>query len=276
MKAIFSVKVFWVFLLMFVFADNASAQDQIARCSNKDMQTTCPATCAALSCGDETFLEGNVSFCVTNFFGEEKRAEAADDSDCDLILGEEAVVPAVTEPEVEAQSGGEDCTLLNDIFEQEECELAKLAPECSRTVVELEGRSSLLVTDIKRELSTYGDLLTTDYGDVQNREALCNLTREELSESYQLASENPAVLRSLQRQAQDVQACQSDWEAVVRGYENAGLADSILDTLMRESEAELEELKGETESLSMSVQTLKNAVGTIRGVVKLHVNFCEG
>lgn len=266
------------FVVFFLLGTGASAQSSLQICSNSEMQNTCPASCAQLNCGDESFLENNVTFCVTNFFNEESRAKAKDSAACSSILGVAANSGTETEDaQFETTTAvEEDCTRHDDIFAQEECELAKLAPSCSPTVVELEGRSALLVTDIKAELSTYGDLLTRDYSDVKERDALCAFTRDELSSSFKLASENPAILKSLQRQAQDVQACQTDWEDVVRGYKAEGTSDSLIDTLVRGSEAKLEDLKVEISSLTTSVDKLENAATTIRGIIRLYVAFCDG
>ena len=129
---------------------------------------------------------------------------------------------------------------------------------------------------MKTEIAKYGELLTRKYGDVGEREALCAFSRAELSDSFKLASENPPVLESLQRQAQDIQNCQTSWEDALRNYKVEGTADSLVNTLVNESEGKLEGLKVGIKILTTSVDKLKNAAKTIQGIIGLYLTFCDG
>lgn len=267
---------------LFLIPTFAFGQSKLELCADAGFQKSCPASCAQIGCIDQNFISGNVNFCVTNFFNEESRGAAKDGPNCIAIFGvglTETNGGGDSEPvdpeSIKVVDSGKDCSTFSRISEQRRCELEKIAPACAPTVIELEKRAGLLVTDIKTELSTYGDLLTRDYSAVEERDALCQFTIAELDQNYAIAAENPAILRSLQRQAQSFQSCQTDWEDFVRGYDTQSSSDIRIDTLVRQSEAELEELKGEIVGLSESVVKLENAKQSIVEIIDVHIFFCD-
>lgn len=174
-----------------------------------------------------------------------------------------------------ADTTSNQCDQYETYSERRRCELTQLTPQCSPTVVELEGRARLLVTQIGQELAQYGGLLERDWTDITNRAALCSFSIAQLDENYQVASENPELLRALQRQATGIQTCQGDWETWLR--ENAGTqgSDALIDQVTRDAEAQLGPLKGEIANLGESVQKLESATDTIGEIIDVHIFFCD-
>lgn len=283
-----------VFAGFFGLSTQAAANPTLALCANEGLRATCLATCA-VGCTDAEFIGAHVNYCVdNNFFDPGARASAKDNANCATIFGaatgggtETTVVvtnpitPTTTEGTAVTTEGTtpaveeKDCSAITPISARRRCELNKFAPVCAPTFVELEQRASLLITDIKDEVGTYGDLLTRDYSIVAERDALCEFKLSQLDESYAIANENPIVLRSLQRQAQEIQACQTDWEVFVRGYEPSGGSDQLIDNVVRAAEQGLDPLKNEIAELSTSINKLENAKQTIVGIIDLHIFYCK-
>lgn len=254
-----------------------------APCLESDVRDLCPGSCAA-ACREAAFLEENATYCLNNGHFVDDPTAPGDAPACVEHFGTAIVVdpplppipgePTSTNTEA-VEPEGPDCDALTDVFEQRECELAKVAPACSPTVTELEARARLLVTEIDQELAQYGDLLTRDWTDVNNRQRLCEFSRAQLSENYQIATQNPEILRTLQRDAGDIQACQRDWEEWMRDNAETDASDSLIDAVTRDAEEQLGPLTEQMEELGVSVAKLQSAAETILGIVDVHIIYCD-
>lgn len=265
-------------LVMGIVAGHAGVADTLGEsseiCSDSEVQTICQTTCAPY-CGDRVFLEANLDYCSDNGFISFSPTPDADDDSCSAIFAHDTT-DSDGSGELVVNSGGDDaCAEFETHSERRRCELKQLTPACSPTVVDLEGRARLLVTEIGLELSQYGELLERDWTDINNRDALCTFSIAQLDDRYNLASENPALLRALQRQATEIQACQSEWEAWLRDNAGTQISDILIDILTRDAEAQLGQLRERTESLSESVTKLETATDTIGEIIDVHILFCD-
>lgn len=272
---------FWG-ITMNMAGNGASAQDVTKLCSSESVQELCQQTCAT-QCAEPGFLGSNVSYCVDNgFVGSYADLSAVkDEASCEEIFGRESQpVPSITTAE-QATSDTSECDDIKSISQKRNCIAKKNRPSCSQSVATLQEQAELLVVGIENELNQYGDLLTGDWQNAENRKELCKLKLDDLDEKYEMATDNPASLRSSQRQAQDIQKCQSEWEKYVREQaekraENAkGTgSDSRADTLAREAEAQLEPLKVQISDLSKNIAQLETVAETIIGIVDDHLVYC--
>lgn len=266
-----------------------------APCLNPVVRETCIASCAP-ACLDPQFLGINAAYCIGKGIINRGPGDPPleDGPNCQTYFAagagnvDAAAVPIPDPAPVSSgQSAndsvnrqvvgaeGEDCEKLEKLSEQRRCKLDKVGPKCSPTVTALEKRARLLVTSIKGELSKYGDLLTRDWRDVNNRERLCALGLNELDRNYEIATQNPDTLRASRREAQAIQSCQSEWEAFVRHHAGSNNSDSLVDTVAREAEAQLADLKGQIEELTRSIAKLEVVAGTIRDIVDVHIIYCD-
>lgn len=247
-------------------------------CENAALQMSCQTTCAP-ACSNAEFLSKNTTYCLSNNLIGGTVQPKADESICAgvfaKLVSQDNEAPSANPEDDGASGAGDDCDTLSRLSERRKCKLAKVTPKCSPTVRDLEGRAQLLVTEIGNELKQYGDLLQRDWTDVDNRDLLCQFSLDQLDENHQLASENPELLRVLERQANDIQVCQADWETWVR--ENAGTrsSDVLIDQVTRDAEEQLGPLKTEIEGLSKSVSQLDSAAQTIVEIVDVHILFCD-
>lgn len=257
-------------------ATGAYAQDAVevgvlAGCAAADIQNSCQTTCA-VACSDGSFLAENASYCLGLGLMSGESDIAADAAACEATFS-----PAVVEPTtVDVPDFGK-CE-SEDIFAREECILAKITPECSPKVSLLRGRADLLVTEIQNEVAQYGDLLERDWTNVSNGELLCQFTRDELRDYYQIASENPELLNGLQRQASGIQSCGVEWEEWMRSSDirnTPNISSELIDQLTREAERNLVPLRSQIENLRVSTETLENAEDSILAIVRLHILSCD-
>lgn len=263
--------------LCFGIAGSVSSQDidlTFELCEQENVQTSCQTSCAN-ACNDASFLKDNTSYCLENGLIGVQISPKPDAARCIGIFQPEAEETQELIDANAATSNPGQCDQLKTRSEQRRCELTQLTPQCSPTVVELEGRARLLVTEISLEVAQYGELLKRDWTDIDNRDALCRFSISELDENYQVASDNPALLRALQRQGTGIQSCQSEWEKWLR--DNAGTrgSDSFIDRIARESEAQLGPLKEQIERLGSSVKQLESATDTIGEIIDVHIFFCD-
>lgn len=264
---------------MGIVASHAGVADTLGEsseiCSDSEVQTICQTTCAPY-CGDRVFLEANLDYCSDNGFISFSPTPDADDDSCAAIFAQDTTDGDGTgEPVVNAGSDDHPCAEFETYSERRRCELTQLTPACSPTVVELEGRARLLVTEIGLELNQYGELLERDWTDITNRDALCTFSIAQLDENYNMASENPALLRALQRQATEIQACQAEWEAWLRDNAGTQSSDVLIDQLTRDATAQLGPLQERIENLSRSVNKLETATDRIGEIIEVHIFFCD-
>lgn len=267
------------------FANFASAQNAQELCGEKNIQELCQETCA-LQCGEDNgFLANNVSFCVdNNFVGTRADLSAAkDDASCNATFGRAEPVTDNPEPTTaqEIASDNSECENIKSISKKRDCIAKKYRPSCSTSVASLQGQAELLVIGIKGELDQYGDLLTGDWKNAENREELCKLKLEDLDKKYEIATDNPASLRASQRQAQEIQKCQGEWEKFVRERaekralkSKGNVSDKRADTLAREAEEQLAPLKNRIAELSNNIAQLETVAETIIGIVDDHLVYC--
>lgn len=275
MEKLFSATAF----LCFGMVGSALAQDidlTIELCAQENVQSSCQASCA-IACNDTSFLSANTSYCLENGLIGVEISPQPDSAQCIGIFQPEAEKPEVVVDANSPTANSDQCAQFETYSERRRCELEakQLTPQCARTPVELEGRARLMVTEIGLELDQFGDLLESDWTDINNRDALCSFSIAELDENYQIASENPDLLRALQRQATNIQSCQSDWENWMR--DNAGNQGSgtLIDQVTRDAEAQLGPLKTEIANLRVSVETLESATDTIGDVIDVHIFYCD-
>ncbi|MGR3492200.1 MAG: hypothetical protein ACU0DW_09090 [Shimia sp.] len=254
----------FLFLCGLLFAAPAASAQVAALCGDETIRTSCPATCAP-ACGDRAFLSTNVDYCVDNGFlvPDLSVLGLRDDPQCVGFLGEDAA---------EAE---DPCADLTSLSERRRCALRADAPSCAGSVRELEDQANILIAAIQGELDLYGDLLTTDWEDVDNRGDLCAFSLETLDRNYEIATENPAKLRASQGEAQGIQACTAEWEEYVRTESGTAGSDVLRDRLTRDAEARLMPLREQIGGLNTSIQTLEDAAGTIVQMVDLHLIYCD-
>jgi hypothetical protein len=257
--------------------------DAAVMCAESSVRDICKRSCAE-ACKDAIFLSENVTYCLENgMIGKDVQTLGLSDgaacvSIAQTVLGGNA--PTFPTPNSDIETGvqganaSEDCSALSTLEEQLVCELAGEIPSCSPTVIDLEGSARLLVTEIKGELDQYGELLTRDWTDVKNRQALCAIPRATLNENYKTTQENPETLRTLRNRATDIQACQSEWETYLRNSAGSDTSDVLADSVSRDVEEQLRPLKGRITDLTSSVLTLQNAATTIRGIMRYHIIVC--
>jgi len=288
-----------LFLALCAEAQAGDVDPSLKLCEDSGLQTLCMTSCAP-ACATAEFLSKNVAYCVTNGLLGGTSTPKPDDVSCATIFaaafgtaGKTNVAPLrPDQTQVAGQGRGEtsgstksanpsDCDTLETLSARRRCELSKSTPNCTQTVTELEGKARLLVTQIEQELHSYGELLRLDWSDVNNRPLLCSFSEDDLNESYKLATENPDSLRALQRQATNVQSCQSDWEAWVRSKrpKNDSVqgddSDVIDDVLARSTEERLKPLKAQIEGLSTSISKLENAADSIINTMDRHIIYCD-
>lgn len=253
-----------------------SADEAAAVCREAGVRDLCLATCAQ-ACRLGSFLEANVDYCLgRGLLGTDPGAPApADAPACaGLLAGLTGRATPDAAPEAAAPEGS-DCESFATLSERRRCALAKVTPKCSATVTELESDARLLVDEITRELAQYGDLLERDWNDISNRQRLCVFSLAELDASYEAANDNPEILRALQQNASEIQACQSDWEDWVRSNAGTRASDSLIDQVSRDAEAQLGPLKAQVATLSQSVARLESAAATIVEIVDIHIIYCD-
>lgn len=260
-----------------------------APCLESDIRDLCPASCAA-ACGEAAFMAENATYCLSNgHFVDDPNANAPGDSRaCVEHFGTAIIVGRPPLP-IPGGSSGEaaptnteagqpevpDCSALPTWSEQRRCELAKVTPACSANLTELEGQARLLVTAIDLELGHYGELLTREWTDLNNRALLCAFSLAELDRNYEIATRNPTILRILQRAATDIQACQTEWEQWVRDASGSEGSDSLIDSVTRDAEWQFEALRVQMENLRTSVARLQSAADTIVEIVDIHLIYCD-
>jgi hypothetical protein len=262
------------FLSMPLLADEIGTAE-IELCASTDVQMQCQTTCAP-ACNVADFLGSNTTYCLDNALIGAASSPTPDDASCSALFAVFSDEDPVEEVVIaESELTDDECAGLGTRSAQRRCELAKIAPACSPTVVELEGRARLLVSEIGIELDQYGDLLESDWTDVNNRDLLCGFSLEQLDQNYEVATENPEMLRALQRQANDLQSCQTNWEVWMR--ENAGTrsSDTLIDQVMRDAETQLGPLKDRITGLGQSVLKLESASGTIGEIIDVHIFLCD-
>jgi hypothetical protein len=259
-------------VVLLVAPDSSVAANTTAQCGTEAVRQMCPASCKP-SCGEESFLLGNVEYCIKIGALGDGNVTVEDGAGCAAIFETSSPQPVVPALAGDSTAGSE-CSAIKSIIQRKKCELAEIAPACAPTVAKLESKAGLLVTTIQGELSKYGDLLQREWGDVANRDALCALTEEELDEGYRKATEDPANLLSSQRQAQSLQACMSEWEGFVRNSAGTASSDKLRDSLARSSEQRLIPLGEQIQELSKSIKKLESAAVKIEEIVGYYVNYC--
>jgi len=199
------MKFFSLFAVFFLFSSatgNAETNDLQTQCAAADVQASCKATCGA-QCSDRNFLAINVNFCLDNNLASSTPEELG------LTDAESCPIQIEEEPEITAETDCESLEKLTDILA---CEQAQNAPSCAASTYELRQNANTLVDAIDVELRQYGDLLEIDYTSIDNRDKLCEFSRDDLNETYETASKNPLILKELQFEATGIQGCSTSWE----------------------------------------------------------------
>lgn len=254
-----------------VYAQDAVEVGSLAGCAATDIQKLCQTTCA-VACSDGSFLAENASYCLGLGLMSGESKIAADAAACAATFSS-----AVVETTTVDVPDFDECE-SDDIFAREECILAKITPQCSPTVSSLRGRAELLVTEIQNELAQYGELLERDWSNVSNGDLLCQFTRDDLRDYYQISSENPGLLNGLQRQASGIQFCGVEWEEWMRSSDirkTPNISSELIDQLSREAERDLVPLRSQIKNLRVSTETLENAEDSIIAIVQLHILSCD-
>lgn len=238
----------------------------------------CVASCAK-SCLDGVYLRAHIDFCVDNgLVTGTAPASARDAAECERLFPAAEVQPpanpegGTATPIPPAQP---DCGEFERPSDRIRCERQGVRPSCSESVVTLEGDAALLVTEVGLELSKYGEILQRDMTDVSSRTLLCEFSLDQLDGYYINATEDPEGLRTIQRRADGIQACQAEWETYVRtNAANDRLSDSLPDDVAREMDAQFAPLREQLQNLSSSITKLEQAAGTIEQLIGIHIDFC--
>ena len=264
-------------ILLSAFGTSVSAQNTdmtVEICSATNVRKACQTSCAP-ACGEAGFLSEHTNYCLENGLIGLNITPQPDSAECVGFFKLKAPETDESGTSDADQAPSDECAKFGTYSERRRCELTKLTPECSSTVVELESRARLLVTQIGSELGQYSELLERDWTDITNRDSLCSFSIAQLDDNYQIASENPELLRALQRQATDIQSCQTDWESWSRNNAGTRGSDRLIDKLTREVEAQLGPLKERIARLGESVQKLESATDTIGEIIDVHIFFCD-
>ena len=277
-------------------ASAAGAQAAPAECAIASVRSLCVASCAA-ACEETAFLQAHAGFCRDNgalsgagaakleddpvcatLFAEAPAEDAKEETGSPDPAGDASEAPA---PETTAAEGDEgatekDCSAFERPSERIRCETTE-RPSCSDNVLSLEADARLLATEVEQELGNYGDLLARDLTSVESRDLLCEFSLEELDKNYLRATQDPAALRTIQRRAGGIQQCRGEWEKYLRNSSktNNQVSDRIFDNVARDVEAQFEPLKGQLQNLSSSITRLEQAAGTIEGLIRIHIDFCD-
>jgi hypothetical protein len=280
-------------LLLGLLATPVLAQSS-ENCNKPAIQNLCSAACGSLCGDDASFLRANRSFCTAALANQD---EAMDDAVCADIL------PGLAASDVETSSDGgsapasgtspdtgetpgltgtaaappaEDCNRFESRSEQLRCiQNSKGRPTCSATAVALEDDASLLVTEVRQELSQYGELLSRDLTDTASRDLLCEFSRDELDENYNRATQDPEALRTIQRRADSIQDCRRQWEDYLRNRATSpDISDFLVEDTAEASREQFKPLIEQLENLSSSITKLEQAASTIDGLIIIHIDFC--
>jgi hypothetical protein len=269
-----------VYLVAVILTGMAVAEAPQA-CLQQNVREVCLQSCAE-ACRDDKFLGENLTYCLENGLVGAGTLDVADAPECVGLFetsppGQQTQDASTSHGQIPAQVV--DCSEFTKLSERLRCELNTTGPKCSASVEELQGQGRLLDTSIQAQLAQYGELLTKDWSDVNNRELLCAFSLSELDENYEVATQDPHALRAVQRQAISIQACMSEWEDFVRARAEAeagsGDSDTLADELARDAEERLGPLQGQIENLSLSIGTLEAAADTITSIEKLHLIYCK-
>ncbi len=270
-------------LLMLGFFTNSAFSQAVDGCSTPAMQNLCASGCGSFCSEDPAFLQSNPSFCASVLSGQ---TEARDDDVCTTLLPGLAEAPAPPEPVEDEKASeltpgviratSEDCARFETRSEQVRCmQGSRGRPTCSATAVALEADASLLVTEVRQELSQFGDLLSEDLTDIASRDRLCEFSIDELDQSYKRATQDPEALRTIQRRADDIQDCRDQWEEYLRnGATNPDISDVIVDNTAEETRKNFLPLIEQLQNLSSSITKLEQAASTIDGLIIIHIDFC--
>lgn len=272
-------------IILFTLHGPTFAQDTVEElCADKEIREKCNTSCAK-ACGNETFLIGFAGYCLSSSFSVSKKPKKDDASCSEIFVALEGASPIQRGEDEHFTSGGDEaseskkvpaeCDKVVPRSAQRKCELSKVFPACSSNVVELEGRARLMVRDIGLELEKYGSIFDRDWTNVTNRDELCDFELEQLDESYKTASESPSFLRSLQRQASEIQSCQAEWEAFSRENIGRKASDQLVNNVARDLEKQLVPLKEQNAILGQSIAKLQSATEVIDAIIDTHIIYCS-
>ncbi len=228
----------------------------------------------------------NVRYCSDNdlFGAAPEKLDVVDTEKCSglLLLAEESASKKVTKgktevsvPKVTDDDPTADCEKLTKMVERRKCKQKNNGPSCSSSVTALKTDAEMLVLGIEGELDQYGDLLTTDWQDINKRDLLCDFKLDDLEKKYEIATQNPEKLRVLQEEAQGIQACQTEWEDYISANSSSQINSDLQDILIKTAKADLEPLKPTISDLTESITSLEAAVDKIIAIVDFHIVFCE-
>jgi hypothetical protein len=270
----------------------APARAQLAEaCASPAVRSLCKASCIA-ACEDPAFREGQPAFCQENGHGDAAAMAALrDDPVCATLVpaaartdeaGEEAAASNGSPGRDDGDAGqtgesaaAEDCSRFERPSQRILCE-AENRPTCSETARALEAEAASLAEEVRDELAPYEELLARDLTAVESRELLCAFSLEELDNNYLRATRDPEALRAIQRRANAIQACRGEWERYLReSAATSVLSDRVSSNVAEDLEAQFEPLKQQLRNLSRSITRLEQVAGTIEGLIRIHIDFCD-
>lgn len=289
----------YIAAILMLLSFKASAQEVLSEqsmklCQDVSIQATCASTCAP-ACSANDFVDNNFDFCDrTGMLGGELSAQP-DDPSCaakfsassPLAVDHYAVTSSSGElhesgltdgsrPLQSEASGNSECDVLESRFAKRRCELAKVTPQCARSVAELEGKSRFLVTQMEMELGKYGELLTRHWNDVENRSLLCAFRKSDLESILNAVSKSVDAMR---REMIGVQVCQSELETWIRSITKKQNSQVDFLQIMQDDANRLQTLFGplqrDLEELNNSFNQFQNAEQIVGEIISLHVLFCD-
>lgn len=250
----------------------------VDQCAEVAAQESCQATCA-VACADLDFLGRNIGFCsLYGIHGGQAGAVVPgtiDGEACLVALAGETETGEMLSEE-DANTVQEDCLALPTLLQQEACLLRAVAPPCEpRGFPRLQARADVLIGQIDGELAQYGDLLDFDWTTIEDTEALCAFTIEELDANYAVAVEDPDRLEALLGRAREIQDCASDWNTFVRKNADPILNDGLVDNAATAAANQLSSVRETIQNLRASADALRGAADQIRSTARAYLRFCD-